>query len=174
MDTAHLPVPHSRKVAATAGVRVPAHLPRLGPNDAAVRAMTDFRTDPPLTITADQGVEPALDAMFRAGVRACLVVRDRAVIGLLTAERARDELRRARAQTLPLAIDVMTDTADVPAMDWQTLLECRVRDLLDIFEGAGVEHLVILENETVHASSVRGMIHRSRLERQMRIGTALL
>jgi predicted transcriptional regulator len=173
VDTAYLPAPGT-DTAAAMPVRMPAHLPRLNLHDCAVRAMTDYRREPPLTITAEQSVEQALDAMFRAGARACLVVCDRAVIGVLTAEDAHGALQRPLSVRMPQAADVMTSTAEVPAMDWQTLQECRVRDLLEIFDGAGVQHLVVLENDTVNASSVRGVIHRSRLERQLRVGGSAL
>jgi CBS domain-containing protein len=171
VENAYLAVRHET-AATQLPVRAPGHLPRLNLHDSAVRAMTDYRRDPPLTITTEGSVEQALDAMFRAGARTCLVVRDRAVIGVLSAEAAH------RACALPLrtprAADVMTSTAEVPAMDWQTLQECRVRDLLEIFDGAGVDHLVVLETEAVNVSSVRGMIHRARLERQLRVGGSAL
>jgi CBS domain-containing protein len=173
VDTAYLPV-RRNDTAAAMPVRTPTHLPRLNLHDSAIRAMTDYRSEPPLTITADESVEQALDAMFRAGARACLVVCDRAVIGVLTTEDARGALQRPLPVRMPQAADVMTSTSDVPAIDWQTLQECRVRDLLEIFDGAGVEHLVVLENDTVNASSVCGVIHRSRLERQLRVGGSVL
>jgi CBS domain-containing protein len=176
VEPAFLP-PRHNDTAASLPVRAPAHLPRLSLNDSAVRALTDYRRDPPLTITAEESVEQALDAMFRAGARACLVVCDRAVIGVLGAEDARRSLQPARrtgSGSVPAgalrAADVMTCTAEVPAMDWQTLQECKVRDLLEIFDGAGVDHLVVLENDALNASSVRGVIHRSRLERQLQAG----
>jgi predicted transcriptional regulator len=173
VDTAYLPAPHN-ETAAALPVRAPGHLPRLNLHDRAVRAMTDYRNDPPLTITAEHSVEQALDAMFRGGARACLVVRDHAVIGVLTVEDANEALPRPLPARVPCAAEVMTCTSDVPAMDWQTLQECRVRDLLEIFDGAGVDHLVVLENDAVNASSVRGVIHRSRLERQLRVGGTAL
>ena len=61
----------------------------------------------------------------------------------------------------------MTPAADVPAVDWQTIAEARVRDLVEIFEGSGARHLMVLENEDAGHSSVRGLIHRGRLERQL-------
>jgi CBS domain-containing protein len=180
MDTAYLPARHE-SAAAPLHIRAPGHLPRLQLHDAAVRAMTDYRRDPPLTITAAGTVEQALDAMFRAGARACLVVRGRAVIGVLGTDAARRSLPRplhseayGLPARMPRAAEVMTSTADVPAMDWQTLQECQVRDLLEIFDGAGVDHLVVLEHDGLNASSVRGMIHRSRLERQLQVGGGAL
>jgi hypothetical protein len=61
----------------------------------------------------------------------------------------------------------MTPAHDMPAIDWQTVQESRVRDLLEIFEGAGVDHLVVLEGEAPDRARVRGLVHRSRLERRL-------
>ena len=63
--------------------------------------------------------------------------------------------------------DVMVPAADMPAVDWQTIAEATVGDLVDIFEGSGAQHLVVLENETMDLSSVRGLIDRVRLERRL-------
>ena len=134
--------------------------------------MSDFLDDPPRTIAEDAGLEEVVDQMFRLGVRAFLVVRDRSVIGLITAEDA-DTARRARKRfgaTAPdlRAIDVMTPAPEVPAIDWQTLQDSRICDLIEIFEGSGVRYLVVLQTETASWSTVRGLIHRQRLDRQLK------
>jgi predicted transcriptional regulator len=148
------------------------HQPQLRPADPAVRAMSDFLDDPPRTIAEDAALEEVMDHMFRLGVRVFLVVRDRSVIGLVTAEDA-DAARRAQkrcggsARELR-ALDVMTPAPEVPAIDWDTLQDSRICDLIDIFEGSGVRYLVVLQTETASWSTVRGLIHRQRLERQLR------
>ena len=137
--------------------------PRLKPSDSALRAMIDFLRDPPLTVAEDLSVEQAIDHMFRLGVRAFLVVRDRSVVGLMTATQA------ARASPHHLrVVDVMTPTEDVPAIDWDTLEQAQVADLVEIFAGTGVNHLVVLQTQSATLSSVRGLIHRERLQRQLR------
>ncbi|HEX2791698.1 MAG TPA: CBS domain-containing protein [Steroidobacteraceae bacterium] len=148
------------------------HQPQLRPGDPAVRAMSDFLDDPPRTVAEDTGLEEVVDHMFRLGVRAFLVVHERSVIGLITAEDA-DAARRARqrgggtARELRAA-DVMTPACDVPAIDWQTLQDSHIRDLIEIFEGSGVRYLVVLQTETASWSTVRGLIHRQRLDRQLK------
>ena len=62
----------------------------------------------------------------------------------------------------------MTPALEVPAIDWQTLQESRICDLIEIFEGSGVRYLVVLQTEAASWSTVRGLIHRQRLERQLR------
>ena len=136
---------------------------RLRSSDPAVRAMTDFLRDPPLTILENCPLDAAMDDMFRLGVRAFLVVRDLAVVGLVTA----DDIRQARGSSAARVAEVMTAAADMPAIDWLTLREAQVRDLLEIFEGANVQHLVVLETESTQRATVRGLVQRSRVEQQL-------
>ncbi|HEX4023985.1 MAG TPA: CBS domain-containing protein [Steroidobacteraceae bacterium] len=161
---------------AVSSLRQHAHAPSLKITDPAVRALTDFQHEPPLTVTEDAALEQVLDEMFRLGVRAFLVVREHVVTGLITAEHA-ERAKRGGARGAGLdgagaprelrVADVMTPVGNVPAVDWQTIEEALVRDLVEIFEGSGAVHLVVLENETAGRSSVRGLIHRARLERQL-------
>ena len=138
-------------------------LSRLKITDPAVRAMSDFKQDPPLTITEAVPLDEALDDMFRLGVRAFLVVRERAVVGLITLEDA----RRTAVPGPATVADVMTPSSEVPAIAWQTLQESRVVDLLEIFEATGVAYLVVIEEDSLHGHAVRGIIQRARLERQL-------
>lgn len=145
------------------------HQPQLKAGDPAVRAMTDFLDDPPRTVAEGASLEEVIDHMFRLGVRAFLVVHDRSVIGLITAEDARSAQQRRGAAVRDLRVaDVMTPSLDVPAIDWQTLQDSRISDLIEIFEGSGVRYLVVLQTETSTWSTVRGLIHRQRLERRLR------
>jgi CBS domain-containing protein len=149
---------------------LPARLPlrarssssRLRLSDPAYRAMTDFLRDPPLTLPDDLSVEQALDQMFRLGVRAFLVLRERAVVGMMTAAQAHTLSHHLRIA------EVMTPTEDVPAIGWDTLGAARVRDLIEIFDGSGVHYLAVLENRSASFCCVRGLIHRERMEWQLR------
>ncbi len=133
------------------------HLKR---NDPAASAMTDFLREPPLTVAESVRVEEAIDQMFRLGVRSFLVVRDRHVIGLMTARQAARSSMHHRYVT-----DVMTPTDDAPAIDWDTLGASQVEDLLEIFDGSGVDHLVVIESHSATLNSVRGLVYRERLRR---------
>jgi CBS domain-containing protein len=139
---------------------------RLRSGDPAVRAMTDFFRDPPLTIAEECELDSAMDDMFRFGVRAFLVVRDLTVIGLITAE----DIRQSRRTGAVRVGEVMTPAADMPAIDWHTLRQSTVRDLVEIFEGADVHHLVVLETESTQRHTVRGLVHRSRVEQRLLTG----
>jgi hypothetical protein len=59
-----------RPAAHCALLRSPPEQRALRVNDPAVRAMIDFLSDPPLTVTEDCTLSAALDEMFRSGVRA--------------------------------------------------------------------------------------------------------
>jgi CBS domain-containing protein len=139
-----------------------ATLPRLKPSDPAAHAMIDFLSDPPLTVSEDNSLQEAIDRMFRMGVRAFLVVRDRSVIGLMTASEATRSISRHSR-----VAEAMTLTDDVPAIAWETLAESQVKDLVEIFDGTGVNYLVVLETHGASLSSVRGLIQRKRLQRQL-------
>jgi CBS domain-containing protein len=136
---------------------------RLRGSDPAVRGMTDFQRHPPLTASEDADLDSTLDDMFRLGVRAFLVVRELTVVGLITSE----DIRRARHGGATRVHEVMIAAGDMPAIDWQTLQDSTIRDLMEIFEGASVHHLVVLESESAQRAQVRGLVHRSRVERRL-------
>ena len=162
-------VPSSAPQRAT-GTRIRTDLRRLRISDPAMRAMTDFQREPPLPAAEDCDLDTALDNMFRLGVRAFLVVRELVVVGLITVE----DIRQARGSAATRVVEVMTGAADMPAIDWQTVQESRVRDLLEIFEGANVHHLVVLESQSAQRAAVRGLVHRSRVERRLHLSAGTL
>jgi len=164
VNHSHLLVPDSDAHRATMASRNTDRR-RLRSSDPAVRGMTDFQRQPPLTATEDRDLDMTLDDMFRLGVRAFLVVRDLTVVGLVTAE----DIRRARRSGATRVHEVMTAATDMPAIDWQTLQDSTIRDLMEIFEGASVHHLVVLESEDAQRAQVRGLVHRSRVERRLQL-----
>jgi predicted transcriptional regulator len=150
-------------------------LPRyLNLEDAAERAIIDFLEDPPLTVSEDCPAQSALDEMYRLGVRTCVVARDRAVLGLIcTAHIDSDGGREEGDYVLRTSLrtaDVMTPVAEAPAIDWDTVQNSSVRDLVEVFEGAGVSYLVVLQRESASLTSVRGIVARDRLARCLRLG----
>ena len=148
-------------------------------NDPAVSVLSDFTHEALWTITEDCGLDDALDKMFRLGVRAFLVVREQQVVGLVTFDDIKgehgadlhpnsDSTNRRDAR---FVVDVMTDAGDIPMIDWQTVLDATVSDLLEIFEGTQVDHLVVVETDSISITHVRGLIHRRRLFRQLGLFT---
>jgi predicted transcriptional regulator len=168
-------LPAADKACAANPLRQHRRAPALRMSEPAALAMIDVQSDLFITVTEDMLLEKALDVMFRLGVRALLAVRDSAMIGLLSIEQARCE----RSSQVPLpalgsdahqrlrVADVMTPAVNVPAVEWQTVAEAQVRDLVEIFEGSGVPDIVVLESEGASSTTVRGLIHRDRLVRQL-------
>ena len=151
--------------------RVRAKLPYVRLNDPAVRVMNDFTQEVPRTIDAALRLDDALDEMFRCAARAMLVTRGQQVVGLTTTDDLRGECithsdYNAWRDDLCVA-DVMIGVDDIPAIDWETLLDSKVSDLVEIFQGSGVICLVVIQSESSAIERIRGLIHRSRLDIQL-------
>jgi CBS domain-containing protein len=156
-------------------IRRPAdHTQELKSNDPAQHAMTDFTRTVAITVAPDRQIDAALSDMARLGVRAMLVMRGDSVIGLITSydiEGARPERFAQRPgvirrQDIRVG-DIMTAWEDLPTLDWGTVQTARIADLLEIFEGVGVMHLLVVESDERGAEVVRGLVSRSRIERQL-------
>jgi CBS domain-containing protein len=135
----------------------------LSMRDPAWHAMTDFTRTFPISIAAERTVGEALASMVRFGIRALLVVRDTQVIGFVSSydiERLVDRLQ---------VVDVMTPWNNVATVDWTTMQSARVADLLEIFHGVGVMHLLVVEgrDEAGGGPVVRGLVSRSRIEKRL-------
>jgi predicted transcriptional regulator len=151
---------------ATSSARVawkPSGAPALRMSDPALRAVTDFLQEPPLTVSEHVSLDEAVSHFAGSAVYACLVVRDRAVVGLMNAFAA-TRLVRLRLRVA----DVMTPTDEIPVIGWDTVAEVRVADLIEIFDGARVHDLAVLESHSATLTSMRGLISRERLARQLR------
>jgi|SRR5580658_117148 CBS domain-containing protein len=146
----------------------------LKPNDSALRAMTDFTSKFAITVEPERQIDAALADMARLSVRAMLVVRRESVVGLITsyniegrrAERFAEQYQVAREHIR--VGDIMTEWEDLPTLDWHTLQTARISDLLEIFKGIGVMHLLVIQSDERGAEVLRGLISRSRIERQLR------
>jgi len=162
----------------TAGVlpvRRPAeYYKELKSNDSAAHAMTDFTSKFAITVAPDRQIDAALNDMLRLSVRSMLVVRDDSVIGLVTSYdiegprsvRFAERHDAARREDIKVG-DIMTGWADLPTLAWQTVQTSKISDLLEIFEGIGVMHLLVVDSVANGAEVVRGLISRSRVERQL-------
>lgn len=131
--------------------------------------MSGFDCSAPLAVTEGVLLQAAVDDMSLLGVSAMLVVRNQIVVGVVAAGRRRNGSGSAAGEPTSSVhvADVMLPVIEVPAIDWHTLQEAFVSDLLEIFEGAGIDYLVVLDTEKPGQSRVRGMIHRGRLLRQL-------
>ncbi len=132
--------------------------------DPAMHGMTDFTSKFAITVAPDRQIDAALADMVRLSVRAMLVVRAESVIGLITsydiegprAARFAERPQATRREDITVG-DIMTEWEDLPTLDWR----------IEIFAGVGVMHLLVVESDERGAEVVRGLISRSRIERQL-------
>jgi len=167
-ESYRLPSPDAPSESRPPRLKTAARLPRL--NDAAAQVMTEFASGGARTVSEDCGLEAAQDEMFRWGARALLVLRGDCVVGVVTADGIAAE-RRAYVDGLDAdpgarVDDLMTQVDEVPAIEWQTVLDATVRDVAEMFQGTGAQILIVVETETATEARVRGIFERSRLERQ--------
>jgi CBS domain-containing protein len=147
---------------------------RLALTDPAVYVVTDFVREEPITVPEELSIDDALREMIRAGVRALLVVGDEVVIGLITSydiqgERPLQFLRESgdrRHDEIEVG-HIMTPWERVPTLDWQAFGRAHVSELAAFFRRTAATHVVMVEHTDRGRSAVRGLISRTRLERQL-------
>lgn len=143
--------------------------------DPARRIVTDFTREPPMTVTEDRLIDDALRDMITAGVRALVVVRGVLVSGLITSYDIQGERPLQFLQTSTYTrhneIEVghiMTPWERVPKLDWRSVRAARVQNVAMAFGSfCGATHLVIVEQVRPGEAFVRGLLSRTRLERQL-------
>jgi CBS domain-containing protein len=138
--------------------------------------MTDFTESPAFTIGANCPIDDALDEMFRRGVRALIVLdEDHVVVGLVTSYDVQGERTRRCLAGHPIrqredvrVREILTPSGQCSAIDWHRLQSVRIEDVLEVFRSSDSPYLIVLEahNETT-AGLLRGIISRTRLERQL-------
>jgi CBS domain-containing protein len=156
--------------------RRPAEFRReLKSNDPAVHAMTDFTSKFAITVAPERQIDAALADMVRLSVRAMVVMRADNVIGLITSydiegprpARFAERPQATRREDITVG-DIMTEWEYLPTLDWGTIQTAKISDLLEIFDGIGVMHLLVVESDERGADVLRGLISRSQIERQLR------
>lgn len=166
---------------------VPPQLPRsstddvskLDIDDPAIRAMTDFSKECPITALEQHTIEEALQTMVHSGVRSLLVVRKERVTGLITSYDIQGErpIQFLQSDHCPpdrhlhsavLVSDVMTPWDVLPTLPIDRLLDARAGDLLTTFSQIQQSHLLVIQScEEPGTCTVRGLISRTHLQRQL-------
>lgn len=59
--------------------------------------------------------------------------------------------------------DVMTSSADWPAVSYESLQSLNVSDLYERFQGSGLTHLLVIETLGVGLAVARGLVSRAAL-----------
>ncbi len=143
-------------------------------HDAALAVMTDFAHEHPITISESRHIEDALEDMIALGVRALLVLRGEVIVGLITSYDIQGErpMKFLLSSTYTrhdeiLVGHIMTPWERVPALDWDAVCEARVSDILAVFQDTDASHLPVLQTTRDGHVLLRGLMSRTRLERQL-------
>ncbi len=151
----------------------PAELP-VSIADPALRVVTDFSWEWPVSIEIDRSIDEALQCMISAGVRALLVMRGDAVVGLVTSydiqgERPLQLLRSSnytRHDEIEVG-DIMTPWTGMLTLDWSVVESARVHYLEELISQTSATHVPLIERTDRGGVLVRGLLSRARLERQL-------
>jgi CBS domain-containing protein len=182
MLTPHLSLSASPPATMLSGKSTLSALTRVSP---ALAVMTDFSYERPVSVLPERHIDDALHDMILAGIRALLVVDATAVLGLITAS---DILGTRPIQFLqsPLCdgqpcrhrdvhvADVMTPWTELRLIDFASLATATAGDLADQFSGIDATHLLVIERSVSGGNVVRGLVSRTRLERQLSITIPVL
>lgn len=145
----------------------------VGPDEPALRVMTDFRERPSVTVADADRIDAALEHMRHAGVRCAFVVdHDRqCVVGLVTAYDIVSEkpMRLMLAAGSPrrdiVVRDIMVKVEDWRVVDLRDLRELTVGDLHDWFGRSGTTHLPVMESAPEGARRLRGLLSAAKVRR---------
>lgn len=157
--------------------------PNSQPNDSALCVLTDFRHAYPITIEANFSVASARAEMQRLKVHAFLVTEaspegpEQRIVGLIThydidkkyPNRSPPMRPPAVSGSLPVSA-VMTPWNELSLLDYASLEGKTVLDLLHMFQGTGVTHLLVVEMRPDDSAVVRGLISRSSLSERLQSG----
>jgi CBS domain-containing protein len=153
----------------------------LAPSDPAVRALTDFASEYPLTVDADLPIDDALADMIRFGVRALLATREdresgeREIAGLITSYDIQGErpLQFLQASNHRRHADIcvshiMTPWDELSLLDYDALRSMTAAELYEMFQGTGLTHVLVVEMDGNPPALVRGIVSRAALTRRLR------
>jgi CBS domain-containing protein len=147
----------------------------LGPDDAAVYAMTDFRRECPICIPASRSIDEALEDMNRLGIHALLVTEPHdktghnQMLGLITSYRIQEH--RASERRLPKPLrggrnvsavgEIMMPWQELALVNYLSLQYLNVSEVYQMFQGTGLTHVVIVETHDDDSVIARGLISRA-------------
>lgn len=163
--------------------RGPRDCPSLPETAPADRVMVDFCREPAVTVDSHQRIDAALGLMQNAGVRALLVMADGRVSGLITAYDIQGEKPiqfvqssdcihhpKCRHEDVEVS-DIMTPIQELPMLQMEDLANANVGNVLETFRQTGHTHLLVMESLSAGETSIRGLISRAQVERQLGIAS---
>ena len=151
---------------------------RVGPDDPAIQAMTDFRAVTAVIILSGDMLDEAHRRMIQRGVRLLLVVdQDRRVVGVITATDLLGEKpmrmvaqRGVRRDEL-LVRDVMTPQEVLEVLDLAAVRAAKVGHIVATLRQAGRQHALVVEHDD-KGQTVRGVFSATQIARQLGVAIA--
>jgi CBS domain-containing protein len=143
-------------------------------DDAALHAMTDFRSVTAVVILPGDSVNEAHGRMIQRGVRLLLVVdQDRQVVGLITASDILGEKpvqvitqRGIRREEL-LVRDIMTPQERLEVLDLVDLRTAKLGHVVATLKQSARQHAVVVEYDDAGRQTVRGLFSATQIARQL-------
>ena len=139
-----------------------------------MKVVTDFASEHPVTVTEDCLIDHALLEMKRANVRSMLVVRGEQISGLVTSYDIQGERPMQVLQKLGFnnhaeleVHHIMSPWDSVPTLELHTVREAQVHQVVEFFRHSSTTHVLIVESAERSGAVVRGLISRTRVERQV-------
>jgi CBS domain-containing protein len=159
---------------------------RLDPDDCAVYALTDFRRENPICVTPERLIDDALGDMIRLGIHALMVTRPQAaggqerVLGLITSYRVRRQrmyehrLRKEiRGHDKVRVGEIMTPWDELALVNYASLQCLKVSEVLRMFQGSGLTHVLVVEPADEESVLARGIISRATVARRLTAGNGV-
>lgn len=161
-----------------ARLRTPAAAPPLPSTAPALDAMTDLASEAAHVVTSGRQIDEALRDMIAFGVRLLLVVHDHDVLGVITSyditgERPIQFLQDPFRSGVPhrhadvTVADIMTPVSEIRPLRLAWLAGATVADVAALFRSRPDTHLLVAEDEPGGGVAIRGIVSRSRLQRQL-------
>ncbi len=150
-------------------------------DDSAFCALTDFRSEYPITVDTRTSIDDALADMNRLCVHALLATQDSTeeadpqVVGLITAYDIERERPHSSSREIsfkprkPATVgEIMTPTNELSLVNYESLETLTALDLYEMFQGTGLTHLLVVEMHGDDSAIARGLLSRAALTKRLR------
>lgn len=179
MERSYAPLPsHGMEPGTTFQQPVLPEPKRVGPDDAALEVMTDFRRVRAITVAPGAPMDYARQRMRANGVHLLLVVDERNVLlGLVTSTDIEGDKpvrlvhdRGLRREEVTVG-DVMTPRERLEVIPIEAVQGARVGHVVATLKAVGRQHAMVVDRDAQGRQRVRGLFAVSQLNRQL--GSAL-
>ncbi len=151
-------------------------LRRIGPDDPATLAMTDFMVIPAAAVDVSRTINQVSELMKLRGVHLLFIETPAGEIaGLITAtdllgEKPMHVVReRGISRSEVLVTDIMTPAALFEAVDYEQAVQAKIGQIIATMRHLGRQHLMAVEFNPHGAQTIRGLFSVGQIARQLGI-----